>query len=306
MQPAFTPSRYLGIKMRLSVLFVALLSGIAFPGCSSSQTPPPPPMREIAITFDDAPLMHLYSYPDMWSRKLVVDSLVTAARRHRVPMTLFTIGRDVEGPVGDTLMRYWLNFPVELANHTHTHRDLGTLPVAEGIADIERAQRAIAPYLNGRRMRYFRAPYLSEGRTLEDQQAYAAALRRLGLTNARVSISNQDWSYDQRYMEAELAQDWARRYEVGQEYLAHIREAVSYWERVGTEVAGRPVKHILLLHVNRVNRDYFGQILRELAADGWRFISLEEALRDSVYSHGGEFVTSAGRSWLEHVQHRPR
>lgn len=266
------------------------------------------PTREIAITLDDVPLVGYYTYPDDWQRHQAVDSMTAALARHDAPFTVFAIGQDVATPQGAALLDRWLAAGARLGNHTFTHRNMGELPVAEGVADIERAGDLLRPIADahGLPLRFFRFPFLAEGVTLEQKQAYARALDRLGLYNARVTVSNDDWAYNERYRQAELEERWEDRYEIGQAYVAHILESVRYWDAVGRELTGRNVRHVLLLHANRVNRDYLGTILDSLAADGYAFVGLERAYADPVYDLADDWASADGVSFLEHVRQTRR
>lgn len=283
--------------MHRSFILLGLL--LTSTGCAQHRGP-----REIAITIDDAPLLQLYSYPDQYSRRLVIDSIATAADRFGAPLTVFAIGRETESAEGYELMESWLQRGVALGNHSYSHPDFGTISVDEGIEQIEAGQRSLAPFAAryGQEVQYFRFPFLAEGVRAEQKSAYLDALERLGLTNARVTVSNTDFDYDSRYQAAELAQDWPARYEIGQQYRQHIAESVAYWDSVGVALTGRHVRHVLMLHANRVNRDVLGQILADLKAQGFRFIPLDRAYADPVYRERDAYVSSAGTSWLENVR----
>ena len=289
--------------MSAAVLLLTLAAGCTRGGQAAAPEPP----REIAITIDDGPIVRPLSYPGLFERAIVVDSLIGAARRFGVPLTLFVIGDQLGTPAQDSLLRRWTAAGVEIANHTMTHADMGTLAPGDGVREIEDAQRVIAPFARGQRLRFFRYPLLSEGTTDAQRTAYDGALARLGLRAAPVSISNDDWSFDARYADLEAKQDWAARYEVGQAYLQHLREAVALWDRTGRELTGgRPVRHVLLLHANRINRDHMGQILAMLRADGFRFVSLDHALADPVYSEPTTWRSANGVSRLEQIKQTRR
>ena len=310
MQPPKPPSCLSAVKKSFVSVVLAALTLAA--GCArggGAETASPPPPREIAITIDDGPIVRPFTYPGLYERALVVDSLTRAARRFGAPLTLFVIGDQVGSPEQDSLLRRWTAAGAALANHTQTHRDLGTLSPEDGVREIEDGQRAVAPFARerGQTLRYFRYPLLSEGTTDAQRAAYDGVLRRLGLRNAPVSISNDDWSFDARYADLEAKQDWAARYEVGQAYLQHLREAVALWDRTGREITGgRPVRHVMLLHANRINRDHLGQILAMLRADGFRFVSLDHALADPVYSEPTTWRSANGVSRLEQIKQTRR
>lgn len=268
-------------------------------GCSD-----PPPRKQIAITFDDAPVVRFYTHPSQWHRKVVIDSLTGALQRFGAPATIFVVGSQVQDPEGQELLRYWLDKGVQMGNHTMTHRSFNELTFEEGAAEIARTSDVLTPIARAydRPVRYFRFPFLAEGVTISQKQAWLDYLRSMGLHNARVTISNEDWKFDAAYSEAELAEDWPRRYEIGQAYLQHIRESITFWDSVGQDLAGRNIRHVLLLHANRINRDYLGQILAELRHQGYAFISLDEAYTDPIYKAADEWVSENGTSFLENVK----
>ncbi len=267
-------------------------------------TEPRTASKRIAITLDDAPLMRFHSHPSDWHRTLVIDSLHQALARHRAPATAFVIGSLVEEEAGAALMRYWMEKGIQIGNHSMTHRDFGTLSVEEGREEISEAQNVLAPLAAEFQtpLRYFRFPRLSEGATAEAKEAWLTHLNEVGLTNARVTISHDDWSFDERYMAAELAEDWALRYEIGQEYMAHVQEAIAYWEAEAERMFERPVNHVILFHANRINRDYLGQILTLLMDEGYSFITLDEAYQDPLYQARDQWVSTEGTSFLENIK----
>lgn len=278
------------------VLVVQLLSNA---GCTSA-----PEKKYVAITFDDAPVMRFYTHPSQWHRRLVVDSLANALDRYGAPATIFAVGELVQHPEGAELLRYWLDRGVELGNHSWSHRNFNELSYDEGTREIAATNEILLPFAQAyaKELRYFRFPFLAEGVTAAQKQAWLDYVERVGMKNARVTISNKDWEFDAAYTEAELAEDWPRRYEIGQAYMEHMRQSIAFWDSLGHDLAGRSVKHVLLLHVNRINRDYLGQILAELKAQGYTFIPLHEAYTDPIYDARDAWVSEDGTSFLENVK----
>ena len=60
---------------------------------------------------------------------------------------------------------------------------------------------------------------------------------------------------------------------------------------------GYEVKQALLLHANEINADYFDQLVRMMKRRGYKFITLEQALRDKAYRLP-DAQSSEGISWL--------
>ncbi len=267
-------------------------------GCSKSPGP-----RLIAITIDDAPVTKPLSYSDNWERTVVTDSLTRALVRHAAPATVFAIGSDLENPDLATLVRNWTDAGFLMANHSMSHRSFNQLTREAGVLEIGQAQAVlsrVAPV--DHRSRYFRFPFLEEGVSLNDRAFWYGVLDSMALEAAPVTITTDDWRFDNEYAEAEAAEDWDRRYRIGQEYVAHVRESVRHWDGLGGQLYGRNVRHILMLHANRINRDYLGVILEGLAEDGFAFISLPAALEDKLYAENVTWIGPSGVSVLESIK----
>jgi len=56
---------------------------------------------------------------------------------------------------------------------------------------------------------------------------------------------------------------------------------------------------VLLLHANWLEADHIGELIDLLRKRGYQFVTLEDALGDSVYSTPDEYV-GEGTGWLDH------
>ena len=70
-----------------------------------------------------------------------------------------------------------------------------------------------------------------------------------------------------------------------------------YFERLAGAVAGREIRHVLLLHANELNADHFDALAAMIKRRGYSFVALEEALKDEVYRLP-DAQTKDGVSWL--------
>jgi peptidoglycan/xylan/chitin deacetylase (PgdA/CDA1 family) len=267
-------------------------------GCSKAPGP-----RLIAITIDDAPVTKPLSYSGNWERTVVTDSLTGALLRHGAPATVFAIGSDLQNPDLAMLVRNWTEAGFFMANHSMSHRSFNQLSRETGVLEIGQAQAVlsrIAPV--EQRSRYFRFPFLEEGTSLNDRAFWYSVLDSMALTPAPVTITTDDWRFDNDYAEAEAAEDWDRRFRIGQEYVAHVRESIRHWDGLAGQLYGRNVRHTLMLHANRINRDYLGVILEGLAEEGFAFISLPVALQDELYDEDIGWIGPSGVSILESIK----
>lgn len=282
--------------MNRSLIVVSAL--VACSACAPSPGP-----RLIAITIDDAPVTKPLSYSDNWERTVVTDSLTVALARYGAPATVFAIGVDLQNPDLLPLVGNWTEAGFTMANHSMSHRSFNSLSREEGVLEMGQAQAVLSRVVPaGSRSRYFRFPFLEEGSSLNERAFWLSVLDSMAITPAPVTITTDDWRYDNDYAAAEEAEDWDRRYRVGQEYLEHVRSSIRHWDDLGGQLYKRNVRHILMLHANRVNRDYLGQILESLAAEGFEFISLTEALEDELYDEDITWIGPSGVSLLESIK----
>lgn len=260
-------------------------------------------VRTIAVTVDDGPLTRFFQHPSAWHRQQVVGGLIEALTAHAAPATLFVIGEKVDGnEEAIALLQDWLDAGVEPGNHTYSHVSFERRQTLQFLDDIDRLQELLVPLARaaGHRVRYFRAPYLQDGRTAARQTALARHLERRGLRNAPVTIALEDWRFNDAYEAAERADEWEERYEIGHAYFRHAVETVGYFERLAEQLEGRPVAHVLLVHANTINRDYLGPILEHLTERGYRFVTLDEAYTDPIYSRPVP-PTDAGSSLISRL-----
>jgi hypothetical protein len=107
-----------------------------------------------------------------------------------------------------------------------------------------------------------------------------------------------DWMYLSAYNKARAQDDLEMTKRVAEEYLKYVGLRLDFCQQVANELFGRPIKHILLLHANELNADNFDGLLRVFATKGYRFITLAEALQDSIYQFPDKYQATS--DWLSH------
>lgn len=262
--------------------------------------PPPaaPPDAEgvpVAVTIDDLPWIGLAP----GGRPAATDRLLEALAARGVHATGF-VNCDRAEPADPVLAR-WLAAGMELGNHSAAHRDLNRAELDVWIEDVRRCHRFLAG-LESARPRWFRFPFLHQGPTPERRAAAADALRELGNENAHVTIDTSDWLMAVAYREALERGDAAEAELVGRAYVEHLVTMSRHYRDFARARFGRDVAHVLLVHANALNADWLGPALDAMAADGFRFVPLEESLSDPVYDEPDGYVGPDGISWLYRVE----
>jgi peptidoglycan/xylan/chitin deacetylase (PgdA/CDA1 family) len=196
----------------------------------------------------------------------------------------------------------WLDAGLELGNHTYSHRDLNTTPLEHFEADTLRGEVVTRQLLErkGRRLRYFRHPFLRVGSDLQKRRAFEAFLSRHGYTVAPVTIDNDEFVYAAAYAKALRRGDAEAAARIADDYLRYMNDVFAFFEDASRRVVGREIPQILLLHVNTLNADRFDVLAAALRRRGYRFVSVDQALEDAVYRLPDEFVGAPANSWFNH------
>lgn len=258
----------------------------------------------VAVTFDDLPLQG----PD--GREVsdifrINERLVEALAVRDIPAVGFVnerklerLGRPDTALVG--ALELWLEAGLELGNHTYSHPDLHRVSRQAFLADIERGDRITRALSedHGSPYRYFRHPFLHTGRDVATRDAVRAFLAEHGYTVAPVTMDNSEWIFAAAYERAHGEGDSATKHRLGAAYVEYMIAKAEFFERNAVELFGRPIAQVLLVHANRLNADWFGELAGELAASGRAFVSLEAALDDPAYESDDEWTGSGGISWL--------
>jgi peptidoglycan-N-acetylglucosamine deacetylase len=267
--------------------------------------------RSVAITFDDLPGPRgglVSDSPAALSGN--TSKLLAAVRAQRVP----AIGFVNEGQLvvaGEGLgerearlavLKMWLDAGLDLGNHTYSHPSLNKTPIEDYQADVMRGEPTLLALLSdrGQKLRYFRHPFLHVGLELDKRQAFEAFLARRGYTIAPVTIDNDEYIYAAIYASALRRGDAALAAKIGADYLRYMEEVFAFVEDVSHRLTGREIRQVLLLHANTLNADCFERLAQMMAARGYRFIPLAEALQDEAYRLPDTYVGDWGISWLHH------
>jgi peptidoglycan/xylan/chitin deacetylase (PgdA/CDA1 family) len=195
-----------------------------------------------------------------------------------------------------TILKIWLDHGATLGNHTWSHPDLNTVPLAEYEADLLRGEPPIAQAL-GHRPVYFRHPFLHAGKDAATRRGLGEFLAAHDYRIAPVTLDNSDWMFAAVYASA-LGADPPLAARVKQAYLAYMESIFVFFEARSKEVVGREFPQTLLIHASQLNADTMPALLAMMRSRGYQFVSLETALRDEAYRLPDEYYGTGGFSWI--------
>jgi hypothetical protein len=189
----------------------------------------------------------------------------------------------VDSPQSLALLAAWSAAGHSIGNHTYSHRNLGTAPVAaqEFTADVRRADRLLSHLPTwSKRLRF---PYLKEGERAEKRDQVRRWMDAEGYRPAYVSIDTSDWYYSQRFVA------WRQRGETAlaafrEAYLNHLWDRAVYYDQLAIDVLGRRPAHVILLHTSALNAVCIGDVIEMFRGRGWTIVPPEDAFTDAMYN----------------------
>jgi peptidoglycan/xylan/chitin deacetylase (PgdA/CDA1 family) len=284
--------------MKLTLLIVVSLLGLTV----QAQTADSP--RKMAITFDDLPYVANGETPYLPRARRSTKEILRLVQTRHVPAAAFVneAGLQAAGEVDAriALLQQWVDAGVVLGNHTYSHPDFNTLTVEQfedeiikGEVVTRRLMQTHMPY-----QLYFRHPQMHTGDTPARKEAIEGFLAARGYKIAPYTIENSDFIFNAIYVRALRHQDGELAKRLRAAYLDFTFAATEFAERISPQIFGREIPQTLLIHANDLNADCLDEMLRRLAARGYRFVSLDEAMADAAYQTKDTYVTKAGPSWL--------
>lgn len=280
----------------------ALVLGLCGNGPAAPATATPPPAATVALTFDDLPAITLKAdqdYVDGTNRKLL-----KALRRHHVP----AIGFVNEGKLDEIVrerqikvLQAWLRAGFDLGNHTYSHSTPNDIGGHGYIEDIARGEHVIRPMMvhAGRKLQWFRHPYLETGTPAAVKAEINAWLAAHGYRIAPVTIDCDDWEFAEPYDNAVLKGDKAEAARIRALYLGYTERTIGWYRRAARALFGRDIAYVMLLHDTRLNADCFEDMAAILARQNLRTVPLEQAMADPAYQTPDAYVGKDGVEWLE-------
>jgi peptidoglycan/xylan/chitin deacetylase (PgdA/CDA1 family) len=267
--------------------------------------PPPAARREVAVTFDDLPVISVTRW-DVASHRAITTRLLEAVAAHEVPAVGFVneenlLADGVADPGRVALLRQWLDAGLELGNHTFAHLDLNATLVGRFEDDVVRGEPVTRGLLDARglSLRYFRHPYLRTGTDLAVKRRLETFLAGRGYRIAPVTVTTEDYLFAAAYDRAvELGRHSAAR-QVADAYVPYVESQFEYFEDLSRRLLGYEVRQILLLHANTINAERFEEMARMLERRGYGFVTLERALGDDAYAAPDDYARADGISWLQ-------
>ena len=292
--------------LRWGAVFVAGAGLLGVRAVRQPDAPDPTGPIEVAITVDDLPRP---PFPqDGVSSQVLLTKLAAAfARHHLPPVTGFVNGRRLEDhPEDRAALASWVRAGNLLGNHTYSHMDAAKVSLPQYFADIERNEAILESVQGkpkpGRDWHVFRYPYLQEGSSQATRDGLRNYLFGRGYRIAEVTVDFEDWQWFPIFARCSGDGDERSIDKLRVRYRRAARDTLLDADRLARDLFGRRIRQVLLLHAGNFTAEMIEDLLDEYEAMGVRFISLDEALHDSVYQLDPRFARSWGSPFLYQVE----
>lgn len=261
--------------------------------------------KTVCFTVDDLPVV-AYGVTDTAIQGAITRNMVLGMQRNGIPAVGFVnAGKVFESETHSRfrtdLLRYWLRHGMLLGNHTYSHPDYNKVTLQQFGKDVLRGETLPRELMaeHGMELRYFRHPYLRVGQTRERADSLERFLEKHGYIVAPVTMDNDDYLFASAYAKAVIQGDTGLREKIGSDYLAYLDQKINWYEGASDRLFGRQIAQIFLFHASKLNADYIEELISAFRRKGYRFLSLEEALKDPVYSTEIKVFGKYGSSWLD-------
>ena len=256
--------------------------------------------RTVALTFDDLP----DALDDLAGMRRNTPELLRTLKLHNAPAIGFVNESKLHAPgeldARTAVLKQWVNAGMILGNHTFSHSRLFTTPLAKYEQDVINGEVITRRLMSGHKpyQLYFRHPYTSTGPNKEVKEAFEKFLAERGYKVAPFTIEDSDYIFNRLYVDARRDKDSELIERLRKAYLELNDAQFEFFERLSSEMFGREISQILLIHANDINADCLDQMLKRLESRGYHFVTLDQALEDKAYQTKDDYIGPNGPSWL--------
>ncbi|MEM9179434.1 MAG: polysaccharide deacetylase family protein [Pseudomonadota bacterium] len=274
----------------LPVFACMLVLGCEAPSFEDTSEP-----KQIALTYDDAPLGDGPRFTGAERTEALIHQLSEAQSG---PVAIFVTTKGFELEQGAERIAAYADAGHYIANHSDQHMWGSRTPTADYIADIDRAEAKLAVFDN--RRPWFRFPFLDEGgqgdanKSGEKRDAYRTALAERGLISGYVTVDTYDWHLDSLWSQAVRDGRAIDMDALSKVYVDMVVDASNHYDQLSQRVLDRRPIQVLLLHENDLAATFTVDMIEALRAEGWEIVDPDLAFVDPIVNQIPATLHSGG------------
>ena len=235
--------------------------------------------------------------------------LIEKLKSHRIPAIGFLQGSMVSDgerlyPVRANIARLWRDAGFEIGIGNFKHVWFYNTPFDEYVAGVEKNEAVARKILAEKNLplRYFSYPYLNTGKNAEERDRFESWLNSRGITPVKYTIDNQEWMYSYAYDMARNDNDIGTMTEIRIEFIKYMSKMFDHFEAYSAEMFGRDIAQTMVLTPSRLVTDSADELFGMIERRGYKFVPMDEALKDEAYQTPENFYGESGISWFERWQ----
>jgi len=255
----------------------------------ASQTPAPAKpaadtTARVALTFDDLPAHG--PIPAGSSRVEIARRILDALHAHQAPPIYgFVNAKDLDQhPEDNEVLTLWRAAGYPLGNHAFSHMDLHANTAEAFEQDLLTNEPTLERLMAGQDWHWLRFPYLREGDTPEKYHAVRSFLTAHKYRIAQVTLSFDDYAYNEPYARCLAKQDTAGIEWLQASYLTRADESLRRGQDLARTLFQHEIPHVMLLHIGGFETIMLPKLLDLLKQRGFTLITLPEASSDPAYA----------------------
>jgi peptidoglycan/xylan/chitin deacetylase (PgdA/CDA1 family) len=210
--------------------------------------------------------------------------MIAALKAAHVPAIGFVNGIGTEQhPETLRVLPKWRTSGFLLGNHTWRHPHLSEITISQFENELMKGDPLLSRLGDGSDWRWFRYPFLDEGKDEAQRAAARRVLAKHGYRVADVTTSFSDWAFTPAWARCNARGDKAGAAELERMYLGAVKESISLARATAHALYGRDIPYVLLMHVSAMSAHMMPRVIKAYRAAGFRFVTIRQAESDPVY-----------------------
>ncbi|MBQ4811489.1 polysaccharide deacetylase family protein [Pseudoalteromonas luteoviolacea] len=233
--------------------------------------------KEIALTFDDAPLPG----SSLMSGEEKTHRIIQGLQGQQVDDALFFVTTgNIQDEQGAQRIKAYTRAGFHLGHHSHRHMSLNKSSSSDYLQDFDQSHSILQGYNNVLKLHRF--PFLHYGETKEKRDQIKTGLEKYEYQIGYVTVDNFDWYLNSKLLEAVNSKQTINYDNLKKVYVDTIWRSIEFYDQVATQYLKKEVKHVLLLHENELAALFIGDLVAHIKSKGWKIISPSKAFTDPV------------------------
>lgn len=256
-------------------------------------------VKNMAITIDDLPTLSHSKLTEEEQTEYFY-RILEVLNKYNISAKGFVVGNLIK-EFNSNLIEKFIKDGNSIGSHSYFHLDINNVSASEFIEDIIRNETVLSIFTDN--FRYFRYPLLHTGNTREKKDSVESFLLKNKYIHAPVTIDNDDYEYNIRYVNAYRANDTLLMKQIGKDYIEHMINRTLFYDSLSNQMFNRSINQILLIHSSFINSFYLEKLIIRYKDNKWNFITFEDALKDPVYKVKDNYIGKKGLGWLERMEY---